>query len=495
MSTPDALTPEQIERINTRFPQPDPAARQAALVKSIEGLEQLYPDLVSNRTFVRWQLIALITVPTLTVIAAVIDPRLTAGVVASIIVTTYLIIMAVRLQVFWRGLKAAEASGSGTPVATRGEMPFYTVLMPAYDEPEVITALMRATSEIDYPHDSFEVLLMLEEDDVRTLTVLLEVDLPPEVIVLLVPAAEPRTKPKACNYGLEFARGEYITIYDAEDRPEPLQLRKSVALFEAGPPELACAQGRLHYFNPEQNLLTRWFTIEYTTWFGVFLKGLSVLRLPIPLGGTSNHMRTSVLRQAGGWDAFNVTEDADLGLRLARLGYYTEVLDSVTLEEANSDWVNWIRQRSRWYKGYLQTWLVHFRKPAEAYRIFGFRGTVSITLLIGATPILAVANLFTWLCTLAFIIGVPNSFDTIFPLPVIYAGTACTLLGNAAMIYVSVLAMAEHERGRYGWASLLFPIYWLLMAIAATKACVQLITKPSYWEKTAHGLNETAAEA
>ena len=203
MSTPNALTPEQIERINARFPQPDPAARQAALEKSIEGLERLYPDLVSNRTFVRWQVIALIGVPSATVIAAVFEPRLTAG----------------RGGLGHRG-RLPDHHGGPHPGVHHGpqgggtdaarvlrwppvtDMPFYTVLMPAYDEPEVITALMRATSEIDYPHDRFEVLLMLEEDDVRTLTVLLEVELPPEVIVMLVPASEPRTKPKACNYGL-----------------------------------------------------------------------------------------------------------------------------------------------------------------------------------------------------------------------------------------------------------------------------------------------------
>jgi cellulose synthase/poly-beta-1,6-N-acetylglucosamine synthase-like glycosyltransferase len=472
-----------------RFPQPARAERDAALEQSTHGLARQYPDLVSNRTFVRWQVITLVAVPATVVVGGLVDLRVAAACVVSAIVAVYLLIMVVRLQVFARGLQASERRGPPVPSSIpEAALPFYTVLMPAYDEPEVITALLRATGAIDYPKDRLEVLLLLEEDDERTLSVLLDVDLPPEVRVLLVPASEPRTKPKACNYGLAFARGEFVTIYDAEDRPEAMQLRQAVEAFHHGGDQMACTQARLDYFNPTQNLLTSWFTVEYTTWFGVFLRGLSALQLPIPLGGTSNHMRTALLREAGGWDAFNVTEDADLGLRLARLGYQTGVLDSVTYEEANSDYINWVRQRSRWYKGYLQTWLVHFRRPSEAVKVFGLRGALNITLLIGATPILAVLNLCTWLCTAMFVIGVPASFQTIFPLPVIYAGTACALLGNATVIYVSVLAMAEYDDGRFAWAALTYPLYWLLMAIAATKACVQLITKPSYWEKTAHGL-------
>jgi len=249
-------------------------------------------------------------------------------------------------------------------------LPIYTILVPMYKEPEVAQKIARAVTELDYPLDRLDVKLLLEEDDPETRKKIEEVmdQLPKCVEVIVcpkVPKGQPKTKPRACNWGLDRARGEFLVIYDAEDRPEGDQLKKAVAAFRtleaAGGKNIVCLQAKLNYFNARQNALTRFFTLEYTTWFDLFLPGLHAFRIPIPLGGTSNHFRTSVLKQLGGWDPFNVTEDCDLGIRMARQGYRTEVLDSTTWEEANSRTGNWIRQRSRWIKGYFQTHLVHTR--------------------------------------------------------------------------------------------------------------------------------------
>lgn len=249
-------------------------------------------------------------------------------------------------------------------------LPVYTVLVPMYKEPEVAQKIARAVTELNYPKEKLDVKLLLEEDDPETRRKVEEVlnDLPSCVEVVVcpkVPKGEPRTKPRACNWGLERAKGEYLVIFDAEDRPDPDQLKKAVVTFRRleaqGKRRVVCLQAKLNYFNPRQNALTRFFTLEYTTWFDLFLPGLHAFRIPIPLGGTSNHFRTDVLRELGGWDPFNVTEDCDLGMRMARRGYATEVLDSTTWEEANSHVGNWIRQRSRWVKGYFQTHLVHTR--------------------------------------------------------------------------------------------------------------------------------------
>ncbi|MGD0092537.1 MAG: glycosyltransferase, partial [Planctomycetota bacterium] len=253
---------------------------------------------------------------------------------------------------------------------SEADLPLYTVLVPMYKEPEVAQKIARTVTQLDYPVDKLDVKLLLEEDDAPTRAKISEVldSLPPcvEVIVApVVPKGQPRTKPRACNWGLEKARGKYLVIYDAEDQPDRDQLKKAVVVFRRleaqGKTKVACLQAKLNYFNSGQNALTKFFTLEYTNWFDLFLPGLHAVRTPIPLGGTSNHFLTDVLRQMDGWDPFNVTEDCDLGMRLTRHGHETEVLDSTTWEEANSRLGNWIRQRSRWIKGYFQTHLVHTR--------------------------------------------------------------------------------------------------------------------------------------
>ncbi len=250
------------------------------------------------------------------------------------------------------------------------DLPIYTVLVPMYKEPSIAQKIARTVTHLDYPVDKLDVKLLLEEDDAPTRAKIAAVidTLPPCVEVLIapsVPKGQPRTKPRACNWGLETARGKYLVIFDAEDKPERDQLKKAVIVFRKLEAEkkdkVVCLQAKLNYFNADQNWLTRFFTLEYTTWFDLFLPGLHIVRTPIPLGGTSNHFKTDVLQKIGGWDSFNVTEDCDLGIRLARQGKSTEILDSTTWEEANCQLGNWVRQRSRWVKGYFQSHLVHTR--------------------------------------------------------------------------------------------------------------------------------------
>lgn len=248
-------------------------------------------------------------------------------------------------------------------------MPIYTVLIPLYKEAAIVNLIVESVKGYDYPQDKLDVILLLEEDDKETQDALKGATLPSCVRTLVVPEGQPKTKPRACDYGLEEAGGEYLAIYDAEDRPEPDQLKKAVAAFRGLPERVICLQAKLNYYNPHQNWLTKWFTLEYTTWFDLFLPGLNRLKVPIPLGGTSNHFKTSALREVGGWDPFNVAEDCDLGMRLHKAGFRTQVLDSTTWEEANSRLGNWIRQRSRWVKGYIQTHLVHTREELKGLKI------------------------------------------------------------------------------------------------------------------------------
>jgi cellulose synthase/poly-beta-1,6-N-acetylglucosamine synthase-like glycosyltransferase len=334
---------------------------------------------------------------------------------------------------------------------------------------------------MDYPKDKLEVLVLIERRDQATAQAVRDVGPPGFVRIVGLPPGPPQTKPRSCNLGLMLARGDLLVIFDAEDRPETDQLRKAASLFAAGGARLACVQARLNFYNWNCNLLTRMFSLEYAFWFDLMLAGLDRLRLPIPLGGTSNHIRTAVLRDVGGWDAWNVTEDADLGLRLASKGYRVGMLDSTTWEECPARPWAWIMQRTRWLKGYLLTLLVHTRRPADTVRCFGLSGTVSLVGLIAGTPV--VFLLWPFAFVLGFAGGSPVHIGSLTVEPALAASAA--MWGASLIMIISVLAAALHRR--LTWlAAVLIPVYWLLHAFAAWRGLVQLIRAPYVWEKTAH---------
>jgi cellulose synthase/poly-beta-1,6-N-acetylglucosamine synthase-like glycosyltransferase len=369
------------------------------------------------------------------------------------------------------------------------DLPRYTILVPVYREANVIGDLMRNLGALDYPAEKLEILVLLESDDEETIAAARAARPPETVRLVVVPDAQPKTKPKACNVGLFLATGEHLVIYDAEDRPEPTQLRKAVAAFRRSGPQTVCVQARLYYWNAAHNLLTRMFGLEYGYWFGTMLPGLDRLRLPIPLGGTSNHFRVEALRDLGGWDPHNVTEDADLGIRAAVEGYRVEVIDSWTDEEACSQVRPWIRQRTRWIKGYMQTVIVHSRSPIRLARTLGLRDTLGFALLIAGTPLTFLLAPVLWASTLALVVLQPQ-------LPIVDHGWLAwvalgdLLLGNAAMILLCALAAVRDRGWRWAPLALLNPLYWVLHSWAAWRALVQLIRNPFLWEKTPHGLHE-----
>ena len=374
------------------------------------------------------------------------------------------------------------------------DLPVYTVLAPMFREAAVVGQLVTNLAKLDYPVSKLDVLLLLEEDDKETIDAAKAASLPAWMTVILVPRGQPQTKPKACNVGLFLARGDYLVIFDAEDKPDPDQLKKAVVAFDRGGERMVCVQAALNYWNVYENFLTRMFTAEYSFWFDYMLPGLDALRLPIPLGGTSNHFRTSVLRQLGGWDPFNVTEDADLGIRASALGYTVGVINSTTFEEANRKFGNWIRQRSRWIKGYMQTTLVHARSPVSLLKVCGVRQTLGFLLLVAGTPLSFLFVLPLWIFFVASLLIPAPIFAELYPGWWLWLGLFNLLVGNSLMIYVSM--MGAFLRQRYGlvvW-SLLNPVYWLLHSIASYKALWQLITRPHYWEKTTHGISALAAQ-
>jgi glycosyltransferase XagB len=367
--------------------------------------------------------------------------------------------------------------------AAGSDLPRYTILVPLYREAAVLPELVRALAAMDYPGDRLQVLLVVEADDDETVRAA-EALLAPPFEIVRVPPGLPRTKPKAANYALQCARGDYVVVYDAEDRPEPDQLRKAVALFRNRPRETACLQARLVPHNLA-SWLVKLFWIDFALWFGAYLPGLERLGVPIPLGGTSNHFRAAVLREVGAWDPFNVTEDADLGLRLAAFGYRVAMLDSVTYEEMPAAPGAWIRQRSRWLKGYMQTWLVHGRGMRERIARVGVGGFLTFHLFIGGAVLSALANPLLWAVSL---------LSCFVSLPLFgreHALAALSLTGvvgaNATLTYLAVVGARRQGENRFAAYGFLVAVYWLLISVAGYRALWHLLVKPFHWEKTTHG--------
>ncbi|HEV3174120.1 MAG TPA: glycosyltransferase family 2 protein [Actinocrinis sp.] len=401
------------------------------------------------------------------------------------------------------GFKLALVFGAGGAPVLRFEdedltalpdeaLPLYTLLVPLHREGAVLPTLLKRLSDLDYPAEKLQVLLLIEQDDDETLGALAKLDPGPQFETVIIPPEGPRTKPKACNVGLRRARGEFCVIYDAEDRPDRDQLRKAVLAFRTLPDRVVCVQAELQYWNPWTNWLTRCFAAEYATNFSLSLRGLDRHRLAIPLGGTSNHFRTDALRRLGAWDPYNVTEDADLGIRIARRGWDVRMMVSVTEEEANSKLGNWIRQRSRWIKGYYQTWLVHMRNPWRLWRELGTKRFLAFHLTVGFSTFTTLVNPVFWALTVLYLTTGTKYLAVLFPAAVLYLGMATMVIGNLLMCYCLMTGCMERGLHRGVRAMLSVPLYWGLMSVASFKAMGQLI-RPSrrhYWELTEHGLVE-----
>lgn len=370
------------------------------------------------------------------------------------------------------------------------DLPIYTILLPVYKEDKLIQKLLWNLQSLDYPREKLDIKLVIEEDDDKTLTAVRNLDFPAIFEVIVVPFHMPKTKPKACNYALHFARGKYLTIYDAEDIPDTDQLKKVVALFNKLPDDYICIQSALNYFNRNENFLTRMFTLEYSYWFDYMLPGLDTLDIPIPLGGTSNHFKIDSLIELGAWDPFNVTEDADLGVRAYAKGYKVAIVNSTTYEEANNEPFNWIRQRSRWIKGYMQTFLVHTRNPVKLWRKLGWKGFIGFSFFIGATPLTFLVYPLLLIIFLAYLIFDFSTIHTLFPDWVLFMSIFNLMVGNILMIYVNMMAVFKRRYYELILFAIANPVYWLMHSIAAYMGLYELIVRPFYWQKTNHGLSK-----
>jgi cellulose synthase/poly-beta-1,6-N-acetylglucosamine synthase-like glycosyltransferase len=456
------------------------------------ALAHQHPEMSASVPMTRVQKLFFIMLSLALVLAAWRAPLATAKGFILLSTLFYTTLVIYKLRLVWHSLSStAEIDIQPDEIAALKdeELPIYSVIVPMYMEPETLPRLVKALAAMDYPADKKDVQLLLEADDDATVNAAAKLTMPPGFRVTLIPASFPRTKPKACNIGLALAKGEFLVIYDAEDRPEPDQLKKAVAAFRGQPAEVVCLQSRLNFYNPRHNLLTRWFTAEYSAWFDLQLPGLSRLDAVIPLGGTSNHFIVKNLREMLGWDAYNVTEDCDLGVRIYRMGGKSRMLKTTTWEEACSVVPFWIPQRTRWLKGYIQTYMVHMRNPFKLLRDLGLANFMNFQMATGGVIVSFLLNPLFWALALVWIVFRSEAFVDLFPGPIFALGTLCLFGGNFIFTYLCALGCYRRERYDLVKYTLITPLYWVLMSYAAWRAFLQFFSNPFYWEKTQHGLS------
>jgi cellulose synthase/poly-beta-1,6-N-acetylglucosamine synthase-like glycosyltransferase len=449
--------------------------------------ENRVPDAFSSRTWnARLMLIGAVIVALASIVMFALSP-LTGFVVLSVwaIITlaanTLLKAAAAIVGVFSRPTDADTL-----PIDPQ-ELPIFTILIPLYKEKAIASQLLDRIKLIDYPRDKLDICLVMEIDDETTREALRQTTLPTWLRPILVPKGTLKTKPRAMNYALDFARGSLVGVYDAEDAPAPDQLRKAARHFANRGDKVACLQGVLDYYNAPANWVTRCFTLEYAGWFRVGLPSLERLGLVVPLGGTTLFFRRNVLERIGAWDAHNVTEDADLGVRLARHGYRTELIATTTQEKANGRFWPWIKQRSRWLKGYAITYGVHMRDPGLLYRELGARRFWGFQILFAGTLSQFVLAPVLWsFWVMPF--GIAHPMATYLQGWVLISVVGLFIISELTNMFVFALGVTKAKKM---WLIRWIPtmhFYFPMAAVAAYKGFYELTCKPFYWDKTAHGI-------
>jgi len=380
-------------------------------------------------------------------------------------------------------------------IRARGaEAPIVSVMVPIKREgQDILRRLAYHLQQLDYPQDRLDVMILLDSDEAETIANARAV-MPDGFRIVVIPAMAPRTKPRVLNVALQQARGTYVVVWDVEDAPHPQQVIQAVAAFDRlreTEPDVICLQARLAFDSDlvaRPNLLTRWQTAAYNLQFGLFLPALDRLRLPVPLGGTSNFFRVDALKELGGWDAWNVTEDLDLGIRIARRGFRVRMLDSTTWEEPNPVLWNSIRQWSRWKKGAMQTWLVHMRRPVSLFRDLGPGGFLSFQLTVGVQTLALLLNPISLLLTLIYVAFQPAWIHALFPVWVLYLGNLSFIGGTLFFMFATATASLHMKHHGFVPAALLAAGHWLLLSAAAYMALWQIVRGQVHrWEATVHG--------
>lgn len=498
--------PDLMEKVRAELPK---ATEQVLVVVAPEtqimaALSQRYTDYLATRAERRvhrdlscrtWSGVGkrtingLVILAIATSVATVLSPLAVFSALCGLAILSLILITCLKLSALCTRILTSlhDLPTKPEPLPANHRLPKVSVMVPLYRETEIATALVQRLSRLTYPKVLLEVVLVLEERDEVTKSALAATGLPPWMRVVEVPySGGITTKPRALNYALDFCQGDIIGIWDAEDAPAPDQIDHVVTRFAQAPADVICLQGVLDYYNPRSNWIARCFTIEYAGWWRVILPGIARMGLVIPLGGTTLFIKRAELEELGGWDAHNVTEDADLGVRLSRFGYRTELIQTVTHEEANCRPWPWVKQRSRWLKGFMVTYLVHMRNPRQLLQDLGWRKFLGVqAFFIGTVSQFIFAPLLWsfWL----ILLGVPHPITSILPDIAINALITLFLITELTNVAIGWIATSGREhRFLLGWV-LTMPLYYPMGALASYKALFELVFRPFYWDKTQHG--------
>ena len=361
------------------------------------------------------------------------------------------------------------------------QWPFYTAFIPLFQEAHMVEELMIALGKIDYPAERLEIFMICEEVDPFTVA-MVEKYLRPPFELIIVPKGTPQTKPRALNYALKQSKGELITIFDAEDIPHPSQLKDAARAFLSHT-NMGALQAPLNYRNSDDNWITRQFSLEYCALFHVWVPFLASANLPFPLGGTSNHVRRDAI--AKGWDAYNVTEDADLSFRLAAHDWTFGYIDSPTEEEAVKTWRSWFYQRSRWMKGFMQTWCVHMRVPFIPKGKDGVKRFLILQLTIGLTLLNAFFHL-PILIIMGWVILTQYLNTASIQIPAFFIGSI--IVSYLAGTFIGIIGAIRAGKPELILSAFGMPLYWLALFFPTMHALYELGRRPFFWHKTHHSV-------
>ncbi|KAB2847829.1 MAG: glycosyltransferase [Hyphomicrobiaceae bacterium] len=468
------------------------ATRGQITRRAVYGLLRRTPQLSAARRMRTWQSVALLSIAGLMIGAHAIAADIAVAAWTALLTLPFFAVVLLRLLAMLETLRSGQRAAPVTARPDR-DLPVYTVLVPLFRETGVLQPLIASLMRLDYPRAKLDIKLVLEEGDASMIEAAGALELPGMFDVIVVPASLPQTKPKALNYALAFAQGDFIVVFDAEDEPDPRQLRQAIAAFDKGGRDLGCLQASLNIYNKRDGWLTRQFTIEYSAQFDCLLPALEKLSLPLPLGGTSNHFRREALADCGAWDPHNVTEDADLGIRLARRGWRTGTIASTTWEEAPVSLLAWLRQRTRWLKGWMQTYAVHTRSPRALHRELGWRGAFAVHALLGGLVLSTLVHPLFYVLLAAEIVSgsILGRPDSLMGAGFWHLSIANLALGFSVAMLTGVIAIRRRGMNSLLPWVLTMPLYWLLISLAAYRAAWQLARDPFRWEKTDHGLART----
>jgi glycosyltransferase XagB len=477
-------------------------SRNAYSHRAIHALDAAMPEFSARRRLSHVQMQVLLGLALTFAWLFVLLPGLTQAFIAALVILFYLATIFLRVFVLtlldslpWPQTETgAVPDDAGWPAAE--DLPLYSIFVPLYREAGQVCDLVSAIASMDWPASRREVFLVCEEDDTHTIRAVRACALPEGFHLVCCPKSFPRTKPKALNFALPLAKGEFIVVYDAEDRPHPLQLREAYKRFAADGSDLACLQAPLAATNGAAGWLSAMYAVEYDTLFRGTLPALASIGGPLPLGGTSNHFRTEALRACMAWDAWNVTEDADLGVRLARMGYRCATIELPTLEEAPETLPVWMRQRTRWLKGWMQTILVHMRDPLRLQRELGWSGFLVFQLSMTTIVASVLAHPFVLAHAILSLCRITLGHE-LSARQFAYVGLDLFSITASYMTYGLLAgAVARRSGKRVGIClQLSLPAYWLLISAAGWRAAWQFVREPFKWEKTEHGLAKPGASA